>query len=660
MVQAPPPPSILAPGGAISEVLPGYEYRTEQARVCHAIETALQSKRHCLVEAGTGVGKSLAYLIPAVLAAAAGKKTVISTHTINLQTQLIQRDIPRVMELFHVLMPKLEIKPVLMKGRGNYLCLQDLDAAEEDLFKVHDPFFRKIKSWSKKTRTGDMADLPFTYPEWYDVAANIDTCRSKDCRYYDRCFYFKMRWSALNANLIVVNHALFLSDLLLRTGSDALPVIPAYDYVIFDEAHHLEEVATKVFGLEVSSRQIPRLLDKLARTRGLEIDESRIKALEMMNDELFGMFQSERSDFFFHDVLDDSAEREARTTAGRIGIGLEGVQNQVNDQAKEADTPLKDRLEGLSNQGARLRAEIEMLFSQQGPDHIRWGEKVTMRRSQRKGGQQALHLHNTPIEVGSMLTDLLWNSVSTVVLTSATLSNSGGFSYLRSRLAVPDDAVECIQGSPFDFKNQALLYVPAEHPSPKAVPEEILADSSVLEIRRLLELSEGRAFLLFTSRKMLNAVYDRLNGTIPYPLFRQGDQPPAALLDAFRESGSGCLFGTQTFWEGVDVQGEALSCVIIDRLPFAVPDSPITRARTNAIKAAGGDWFREFSVPQAQIRLKQGFGRLIRTKEDRGIVCILDSRLLTHSYGAEFVRYLPPASRASKWSRVERFWKGEN
>jgi ATP-dependent DNA helicase DinG len=246
------------------------------------------------------------------------------------------------------------------------------------------------------------------------------------------------------------------------------------------------------------------------------------------------------------------------------------------------------------------------------------------------------------------------------------LSNSGGFSYLRSRLGVPAGVIECITGSPFDFKQQAMLYVPGHLPPPPgsgvANPEpgaSSFIDSALEEIKRLLTLTAGRTFILFTSRKMLGQVYDRLYGTVPFPLFRQGDQPPGLLLRAFRDSGNGCLLGTQTFWEGVDVRGEALSCVIIDRLPFAVPDSPITRARTDVIKENGGDWFNDFSVPQAQIRLKQGFGRLIRTREDRGIVCILDTRLITKAYGQDFVRYLPPASRASVWERVERFWNDD-
>jgi ATP-dependent DNA helicase DinG len=649
---------ILAPKGRLAKALPNYQHRAEQIEACRAIEQALTAGRICLVEAGTGVGKTLAYLIPAIRAAAEGKRTVVSTHTINLQTQLVEKDIPLITALF----PEVEITPILMKGRGNYLCLQDLDVAEGDLFHAADPLFRELKNWSRHTETGDQADLPFLYPYWHEVAANQDTCRAQECRYYERCFYYRMRWRAAEANLIVVNHALFLSDLALRAADPQSGILPAYDYVIFDEAHHLEDVATGVFGLEIENRRIPRYVERLRRMRDLDINFDRLDALDNLNTILFSPFQEGRQEFFLSDVLDEKAQGAFQEVASQICVALGEVEKELLEKAKDAEGAEKDRLQGLGRMGGRLREELQTLIFHNDPDYIRWGARIPPReregetfRSRRAEPRTALYY--TPISVGKLLHEMLWSQVEAAVLTSATLANSGGFSYLRSRLNLPETAMEKIVGSPFDFKKQALLYVPRGLPIPPKGAVAEYTQAVAKEIERVVRLSQGRAFLLFTSRRMLNDVYDCLKERLEFPLFRQGDQPPGRLLEAFRQSGNGCLFGTQTFWEGVDVQGDALSVVIIDRLPFAVPDSPVTRARVDAIIAAGGDWFNEFSVPQAQIRLKQGFGRLIRTATDRGMVCILDTRLLTRSYGAEFIRYLPPASRASVWSRVEQFWR---
>lgn len=646
---------ILEPEGRLSQTLEGYQYRTEQAEVSHAIEEAFNTGKHGLVEAGTGVGKTLAYLIPAIRAAARGKVTVISTHTLNLQAQLIEKDIPLVQSLF----PEVNVKAVVMKGRGNYLCRQDLDSADADLFHTTDPLFRAVKTWVRTTETGDVAELDFSYPNWMEIAANQDTCRQKDCSYYERCFYYKMRWNATDANLIVVNHALYLSDLALRRADPQSSILPHYDFVVFDEAHHLETVATKVFGLELGNRRIPYFVERVRRARNLDISTERLQELDRLNEELFTPFQGARPDFFVDEMLDAERKKRMEEVANEICERLGIVSKELTKAAEAEEGVGKDRLQGMSRMAGRLHEEVHTLMFKVDPDYIRWGEHSQRTESRGRQFEPRTTLYHTPIEVGKLLEDMLWNSVESAILTSATLANSGGFSYLRARLAVPEPAVEQVVGSPFRYKEQAMLYVPAGLPQPPKTSVPAYTEKVVCEIERVLTLTNGRAFLLFTSRRMLNEVYELLRFRLPYTLFRQGEMPAARLLEAFRDSTDGCLFGTQTFWEGVDVQGAALSCVIIDRLPFAVPDSPVTRARTNAITAAGGDWFREYSIPQAQIRLKQGFGRLIRTQTDRGIVCILDTRLLAKDYGKEFVKYLPPASRASLWPRVERFWKVE-
>ncbi|MCS6775300.1 MAG: helicase C-terminal domain-containing protein [Chloroherpetonaceae bacterium] len=644
---------LFGPEGPLAENLPGYECRQEQVQVARAVEQAMCEARPCLAEAGTGVGKTLAYLIPAVRAALRGQTTVISTHTINLQSQLIEKDIPLVLRLFAGAAD--QISATLMKGRGNYLCLQALDYAQGDLLLSQEPNFERLKRWARRNGcTGDVADLPFSFGAWSDLTSTPETCRAQQCRHYNDCFYYRMRWKASESNLIVVNHALFFSDLALRLSDPNAGFLPNYHHVIFDEAHHLEDVASKAFGIEFGSRRLVTLTERIKYLKGLDLDRERLRALEDLNAGLFASFvQGGRNECSFDEVIQGEVRQNVEETASRVCTSIAELQRVLLETARD-DENLRDHLEGIARVCGRAREELHQLFFEQDANAVRWAEVSTASRGAKKDVRVTLRL--TPVSVATTLQRALWSRTRTggMIFISATLASSGGFSYFRNRIGVPDDAIECIVGSPFDYKRQALLYVPGHLPAPSTTPGYI--EQIVAEIERLLLLTGGRAFLLFTSRAMLNAVYERLRDRLPFPLFRQGDAPPARLVEAFRESGNGCLFGNQTFWEGVDVPGDALSCVIMDRLPFAVPDSPVTRAREQAIVAQGGDWFRDYTVPQAQIRLKQGFGRLIRTRTDRGIVCILDSRLITRDYGKEFVRYLPPASRASIWSRVEKFW----
>ena len=654
-----PPPATLeeffGPNGPLANELEVYEARPEQLEVATAIEQAMIDGKPCLAEAGTGVGKTMAYLIPAVRAAIEGKTTVISTHTINLQNQLIQKDIPLVLRLFGEAASA--VRAVLMKGRGNYLCKQNLEHAKADIFLEMDPQFERVKRWAaKRDCTGDLADLPFSFTSWSEVSSTPETCRANECHFYSDCHYYKMRSAAYESKLIVVNHSLFFSDLAMRADDPSTGVLPSYDHVVFDEAHHLEDVATKTFGIDFGSRRISNLTDRIKHVKGLDIDRDRLNTLEDLNGAFFQPFyQAGKSEFYFEDILHDEnqevVDRYARDTCNSIAT----LQNDLVAIARDNED-VRDRVEGIARLCGRTREELSRLMFHTEAESIRWVDVEMSGRTAKSEPRVTLHL--TPISVAEPLIKALWNRARSgaVVMVSATLANSGGFSYQRQRLGIPDDAIECLVGSPFDYKSQAMLYVPGHLPAPAYGAD--YAGMVAKEIERIVRLTEGRAFLLFTSRAMLNMVHSALTERqLPFPLFKQGDLPPGKLIEAFRYSGNGCLLGVQTFWEGVDIQGAALSCVIIDKLPFAVPDSPITKARITAIEQGGLNSFRDYSIPQAQIKLKQGFGRLIRTKEDRGLVCILDSRLISRDYGAEFVKYLPPAARASKWPRVEKFWQ---
>lgn len=645
---------LLGPGGRLQKLLATYEHRPQQIEAAEAISAAIANQTYCIVEAGTGVGKTLAYLIPAAYAIAAGRKAVISTYTVNLQGQLMEKDIP----LLKALLPEVPIRACLLKGKGRYLCKQDMDVACSDLFHTMDPQFEKVREWASRTETGDCSELPFVYARWQEIAANQDTCRVRECRYYDTCHYYRARRIAQTSNLIVVNHALLMTDLVTReTSDDGSGLLPAYDILILDEAHHLEEAATSALSISLGSWELPAFSDRLRRVRVLAELETALDGLERLHSSLFELPYRYKRDLTLEDALEPEEVSAMRSAALSIQALLAQVDAAIASKLPDAEDREKERLEGLQQTARRLAEAVIQVLSDQ-PGRLLWCEVQGSQRARgrRQESEPTAILHSTPIELGTLLAETLWSRTRCAILTSATLATSDGFAYLEQRLGLCTPASEHVIGSPFDFSTQALLYVPAHLPPPPTQLDDGYLDGITEEIRNILRLTQGRAFLLFTSRAALQGVYARLRDTVEFPLFRQGDMPPQKLLDAFRRSGNGVLLGNQTFWEGVDVQGEILSAVVIDRIPFAVPDSPITKARADAIVARGGDPFREFSLPQAQIRLKQGFGRLIRTRTDRGIVCVLDSRLVNKSYGRTFLYALPPAARASVWSRVERFW----
>jgi ATP-dependent DNA helicase DinG len=651
--------AVLGSAGAIAQRLGNYESRPQQLDMADAAAQAIAERRHLMVEAGTGVGKSFAYLVPAIQAALADKecRVVVSTHTIGLQEQLIRKDIPLLQSAIE--QPFL---PLLVKGRGNYLSKRRLRVAQQRgvnllsearaLDQLDD-----LGRWSRRTTDGSRSDLSFRPlgPVWDLVESDSQNCLGKNCGDYESCFYFKARKLVQQANLLVVNHALFFSDLALRSQGVENAILPKYQVVIFDEAHTLEDVASEHLGLQVSRGQVDYLLRKLLHERrnavhgllsihGTDADRQRVFNARHDADRFFNSLQDwrwqqartkpgaslketlrVREPKIVADTLSEDLMQLA-SAIDRIGQGIKEKEEQIELEAAA------NRCEAL---GSALRAWLEQKL----PDQVYWLDGPPAR-------QDKLTLASAPIEVGPILRDLLFERIPTVILTSATLSVGGrrGFEHFQERLGFPKEHATLQLGSPFNYREQAELHLFRRMPDP--ADGEAFEEACRAKIQHYVSRTQGRAFVLFTSNQMMQRLADQLRGWFRdqgFELLCQSDGlPPAQMLERFRAATSAVLFGVDSFWQGVDVQGEALSNVIITKLPFAPPDRPLIEARTEAIAARGGNAFYEFSVPQAIIKLKQGFGRLIRTKNDRGLVAILDPRMLTKAYGRSFLEALPP------------------
>ncbi len=656
----------FAPGGLLSKTHPAYEFRRGQLQMAQAVEEALEEKRHLIVEAGTGTGKTLAYLLPVIRS---GKRVIISTGTKNLQEQLFFKDVPA---LERALFPEgdRKLSVCYMKGRNNYLCRKKLiDLTDQPVLSGLEEIehYRAIAAWEKTTQSGDraeLAELPEASAVWHKLDARADTCLGQKCKDYDRCFITEMRRRAAESDIIIVNHHLFFADLSIKLEAEGAPdagVLPDCGAVIFDEAHELEDIAGNYFGISVSNLRMDDL------TRDVE---QMLQKEKLYTPQMSGAIQSvrERSQLFFsllpanegrfafdsrREFLEENGEEflALNQSLYRLGAELE----QLPQKPEDVFT--------LVRRAQQLQVQLRFVMENEDPNTVFWIERRAFRgapgAARRKSsdekqasGRTNVFLQATPIEVGQILRECLWSKLETSVLTSATLAVGGGFDYIRQRLGL-DHARELIVASHFDYESQAILFVPPDLPDPRT-PEFV--GKAVTVIRQLLEITRGRAFVLFTSYKQMNEVYERLLGLLDYPMLKQGDAPKSALLEQFRLTPNAVLFGTSSFWQGVDVQGEQLSCVIIDRLPFAVPSDPVVAARVKAIDSGGGNAFFEYQVPSAVITLKQGFGRLIRSLHDRGLLALLDNRILKKQYGRVFVESLPPYSRTTDLKKVEQFF----
>jgi ATP-dependent DNA helicase DinG len=638
----------FAPGGILARSPLPYEYRPGQLEMAKAVERALGERRHLIVEAGTGTGKTLAYLLPALRT---GQRVIISTGTKALQDQLFFRDVPFLESLLG------ELRVCYMKGRGNYLCRQKLyDLTSQPILNGLEEInqFRIISDWEKTTETGDraeLAELPENSHLWPKLDARTDRCIGAECQQFDRCFITEMRRRAAESDIIIVNHHLFCADLAIKAAADRAPdagVLPDAGVVIFDEAHELEDVAADYFGVTVSNLRVDELLRDVENT----LRRADIPVADVLQ---ASASVREHSQFFFSTIPPGEGRFAFENRADFLeenGDEYLGLQNALVHLYTELQAiPKKpDEVHAMARRVEELRVQLGFILEAQERNTVFWIERRADRRAH--GGQHNVFLQATPIAVADILRDTLFEHLESAVLTSATLAVAGGFEYIRNRLGI-QHARELVVQSHFDYESQALFYIPPDLPDPR---DPKFVERASQRVRQLLEITRGRAFCLFTSYALMNQLYERLLGELEFPMLLQGSAPKNALLEEFRLTPNAVLFATASFWQGVDVQGEQLSCVIIDKLPFAVPNDPVVAARVKAIDEDGGNAFYDYQVPSAVIALKQGFGRLIRSLHDRGLLCLLDNRVLKKQYGRVFLDSLPKYSRTTDVKAVERFF----
>ena len=675
--------SVLSDVGPIARAMPGFEPRDGQRRMAAAVAAVIDNGGTLLAEAGTGTGKTLAYLIPAILSR---QRVLVSTGTKNLQEQVFFKDLPSLRESIGV-----AFTATLMKGRTNYLCLHRWenyrDAVEGDtgtsgrLIDIGDHVFLPvIQQWAKKTRTGDRAelrDLPEDLPLWKEVSADADTCLGTECPRYGDCFLTLMRQRAAESDVVIVNHHLLCADASVRQSAYG-EVIPSCPTLVVDEAHQLEDVATQYFGVVFSNFRVDDLArdaERLLPTVPLEAGrvESAVRALTQINDRAGIFFSALSLARAASAAMADARARytsEAMADCAEDGLMLAGALEEFERALVDRDSGLPGRRSASrEGGGARDSGRVHDSEFEDGVDEaiatiarrardLRQDLRFLLRADDEGFVFYLEHrglgtfLRASPVNVSRIVRDALFDRFRTVVLTSATLAVDGSFNYIKGRLGI-GVAGELQVASEFDYAQQALLYLPRRMPPPKSTS---FAEAVARETIALLTRSRGRAFVLFTSYRILRAVQPLVEMALPYPILVQGTAPRSALIDEFRSTPNAVLLATSSFWQGVDVVGDSLSCVVIDKLPFASPGDPVISARIDAINARGGDAFAEYQVPLAILSLQQGLGRLIRHRTDRGVLAVLDPRLATMGYGRRFLASLPPAPVTRDLGAVDRFF----